>query len=200
MSSLSDYRYWKFHFDCLKASNFRLEKPIGEPKEPSFEHSRVKRDLDATVCRLFLVMKICTHLFNNNLFIRTWGNKKTQNLRTFQEHAEAEERRRTLTLDTAQHHGNGLSFISTTSPVNEKKFFFRSFLFVIILFLQTRVASGWFEYKPPPLPSPPPPPPPPPPRFKIFGTTVICSLTENLKIQEGGNLWCHLCNYGCHGN
>ena len=26
MRSLSDYKYWKFHFDCLKASDFRSEK------------------------------------------------------------------------------------------------------------------------------------------------------------------------------
>ena len=29
MRSLSYYRYWKFHFDCFKASNFRSEKPMG---------------------------------------------------------------------------------------------------------------------------------------------------------------------------
>ena len=29
MRSLSDYRYWKIHFDCLKASNCRYEKPMG---------------------------------------------------------------------------------------------------------------------------------------------------------------------------
>ena len=31
MRSLSDYRYWKFHFDCLNAPNFRAAKPMGGP-------------------------------------------------------------------------------------------------------------------------------------------------------------------------
>ena len=43
MRSLSDYRYWKFHFDCLKASNFRSEKPMGSiwPLPPQLGRSRV---------------------------------------------------------------------------------------------------------------------------------------------------------------
>ena len=34
MRSLSDYRYWKFHFDCLKALNFRSEPPPPPPPPP----------------------------------------------------------------------------------------------------------------------------------------------------------------------
>ena len=29
MRLFSDYSYWKLHFDCLKASNVRSEKPMG---------------------------------------------------------------------------------------------------------------------------------------------------------------------------
>ena len=34
MRSLSDCRYWKFDFDCLKASNFWPENPRGGPLDP----------------------------------------------------------------------------------------------------------------------------------------------------------------------
>ena len=45
MRSLSDYRYWKFHFDCLNVSNFRSEKAMGGgsiwPPPHPFGRSRV---------------------------------------------------------------------------------------------------------------------------------------------------------------
>ena len=44
MRSLSDYRYEKFHFDCLKASSFKSEKPMGIhlTTPPPLGRSRVK--------------------------------------------------------------------------------------------------------------------------------------------------------------
>ena len=47
MRSLSDYRYWKFHFDCMRASNFRSENPMGGPFDPPrpLGRSRVKYPL-----------------------------------------------------------------------------------------------------------------------------------------------------------
>ena len=34
MRLLLKYSYRKFHFDCLKAPNFRSEKPMGGPFDP----------------------------------------------------------------------------------------------------------------------------------------------------------------------
>ena len=42
MRSLSDERYWKFHFDCLKASNFRSVKLMGVHLSLHFPHLDVR--------------------------------------------------------------------------------------------------------------------------------------------------------------
>ena len=56
MCSLSDYRYLKFHFDCLNASIFRSEKPMGGPVDPP---------MDVQGLMLFNSLLICSQLFLN---------------------------------------------------------------------------------------------------------------------------------------
>ena len=67
--------------------------------------------------------------------------KKAQNLRTCLEHNEAEKRRRTFVLDTAQVHGNSLilghyKFIGETTPlvsVSMYKFILNHVLVTVII-------------------------------------------------------------------
>ena len=55
MCSWSDYRYWKFHFDCLKASNFRSEKPMGGPFDPP----PPPVDVRGLINMIYIIQKCC---------------------------------------------------------------------------------------------------------------------------------------------
>ena len=65
MRSLSYYGYWKFHFDYLKASSFRLEKPMGGSP------------LDVpglNVVRVRWCINIPNHIFGSIALERKWAH------------------------------------------------------------------------------------------------------------------------------
>ena len=72
----------------------------------------------------------------------------SNNLKVFQEHTEADERRRTFIFDTAQDHGNicfpRLMFISTTSPLVlcMYKFVLNPLNLLLHFFLQAWIAAN----------------------------------------------------------
>ena len=65
MRSLSDYKYWKFHFDCLNASSFRSEKTYGESIWPP------PHPLDVRGLRIFSWR--LTHPHMASLSLSTYG-------------------------------------------------------------------------------------------------------------------------------